>query len=212
MAPEQGTARWLPAARTGSTEALGQLLEACRGYLLLIAQRELAPDLQAKGGASDLVQETFLKAQRHFAGFQGDSEGELKAWLRQLLLNNLADFTRLYRATPPADELGGPSAELGAEWKRELAYLQQVRQALKRPVAEVPVATPPAPELPGTNLGRFQIVRELGRGGFGVVLLAHDPLLGREVALKVPRAEVLLAPELRERFPREARAAAGLEH
>jgi RNA polymerase sigma-70 factor (ECF subfamily) len=96
---DQGAALWLPAARTGSTEALGQLLEACRGYLLLIANRELAPDLQAKGGASDLVQETFLKAQRHFAGFQGDTEGELKAWLRQLLLNNLADFTRLYRAT-----------------------------------------------------------------------------------------------------------------
>jgi RNA polymerase sigma-70 factor (ECF subfamily) len=96
---DQGAAYWLPAARTGSTEALGQLLEACRGYLLLIAQRELASDLQAKGGASDLVQETFLKAQRHFAGFQGNTEGELKAWLRQLLLNNLADFTRLYRAT-----------------------------------------------------------------------------------------------------------------
>src|SRR5262249_37816723 len=88
-------------ARTGSTEALGQILEAYRGYLLLIAQRELEPDLQAKGGASDLVQETFLKAQRHFAGFQGNTEGELKAWLRHLLLNNLADFTRLY---PPTDK------------------------------------------------------------------------------------------------------------
>jgi RNA polymerase sigma-70 factor (ECF subfamily) len=96
---DQGAARWFPAARTGSSEALGQILEAYRGYLLLIAQRELEPDLQAKGGASDLVQETFLKAQRHFAGFQGNTEGELKAWLRQLLLNNLADFTRLYRAT-----------------------------------------------------------------------------------------------------------------
>ncbi len=39
---DQGAARWLPAARTGSPEALGEILEACRGYLLLIAQRELA--------------------------------------------------------------------------------------------------------------------------------------------------------------------------
>jgi RNA polymerase sigma-70 factor (ECF subfamily) len=49
-------AQWLPAARAGSREALGEVLEACRGYLLLLAQEELDPALQAKGGASDLVQ------------------------------------------------------------------------------------------------------------------------------------------------------------
>ena len=53
----------LAAARTGSSEALGQALQACRGYLLLLAERELDPDLRAKGGASDVVQETFLEAQ-----------------------------------------------------------------------------------------------------------------------------------------------------
>ena len=60
----------LAAARAGSREALGQILQACRGYLLLLAERELAPDLRAKGGASDLVQETFLEAQKDFAHFQ----------------------------------------------------------------------------------------------------------------------------------------------
>jgi WD40 repeat protein len=67
------------------------------------------------------------------------------------------------------------------------------------------VATPAA-------LGRFEVIREIGRGGFGVVYLARDPLLGRDVALKVPRAEVLLTPEARRRFLREGRAAAGLDH
>lgn len=110
---EQRVAQWLPAARAGSAQALGQVLEACRGYLLWIAQRELDPDLKAKGGASDLVQETFLKAQRHFAQFRGDSEADLKAWLRQLLLNNLADFTRLYRGT--AKRRVGREAPLGAD-------------------------------------------------------------------------------------------------
>src|SRR5262245_33106202 len=97
--PAKGAAEWLPGARAGSAEALGRALEACRGYLLLVAQRELAPDLRTKAGASDLVQETFLEAQRDFARFHGDSEAELLAWLRRLLLNNLANFTRHYRAT-----------------------------------------------------------------------------------------------------------------
>jgi hypothetical protein len=67
--------RWLPEARAGSQEAVSQALEACRGYLLLIVQRELAPDLRAKAGASDLVQDTIMEAQRDFAGFQGGSDG-----------------------------------------------------------------------------------------------------------------------------------------
>jgi tetratricopeptide (TPR) repeat protein len=62
------------------------------------------------------------------------------------------------------------------------------------------------------TIGRFQVRRELGRGGFGVVFLAFDPRLGRDVALKVPRPDVLTSRELRERFHREARAAAGLDH
>jgi serine/threonine protein kinase len=43
------------------------------------------------------------------------------------------------------------------------------------------------------------------------VFLAWDPLLARNVALKVPRPEALLAPELRRRFLREAQVAAGLD-
>jgi RNA polymerase sigma-70 factor (ECF subfamily) len=98
----KAVAGWLAQARTGQPgagESLGQALEACRGYLLLIAQQEMDPELQAKGGASDLVQETFLKAHRHFGRFHGDTEAELLAWLRRMLLNNLIDFRRLYWET-----------------------------------------------------------------------------------------------------------------
>ena len=66
-------------------------------------------------------------------------------------------------------------------------------------------------ELP-KQFGRFSIVRELGRGGFGVVFLAEDLVLGRQVALKVPRPEVLVTPEVRRRFLREAEAASRLDH
>src|SRR5947209_3557782 len=78
--PAEDAAQWLAAARTGSADALGRLLEACRGYLLLIGQRELDPALRAKGGASDLVQQTFLEAQRDFARFRGATEADLLAW------------------------------------------------------------------------------------------------------------------------------------
>jgi serine/threonine protein kinase/WD40 repeat protein len=65
---------------------------------------------------------------------------------------------------------------------------------------------------PASHIGRFKVCRELGRGGFGVVFLAHDPLLRRDVALKVPRTEAFLDPELRARLHHEATTAASLDH
>jgi serine/threonine protein kinase len=68
------------------------------------------------------------------------------------------------------------------------------------------------PSLPCTSLGRFKLRRELGRGGFGVVFLAYDPQLGRDVALKVPRPDAIASPQMLDRFHQEGRAAAGLDH
>ncbi len=62
------------------------------------------------------------------------------------------------------------------------------------------------------RLGRFEIERELGRGGLGVVFLAYDPTLRRQVALKVPRPETLVTEAVHSRFQREALAAARLTH
>lgn len=90
---------YLPEARAGSAAALGQVLEASRKYLLWVARREIDIDLQVKAGASDLVQDTLLEAHRDFGQFHGKSEAELLAWLRRLLLNNLANFARHYRQT-----------------------------------------------------------------------------------------------------------------
>ena len=62
------------------------------------------------------------------------------------------------------------------------------------------------------KVGRFAILHELGRGGLGIVYLAEDPRLGRKVAVKVPRFEVVSSPSIRRRFLREADAAARLSH
>jgi tetratricopeptide (TPR) repeat protein len=65
---------------------------------------------------------------------------------------------------------------------------------------------------PGSEVGRFQLVREIGRGGFGVVYEARDRELGRAVAFKAIRAGKG-SPALREeRLLREAEAAARLSH
>jgi RNA polymerase sigma-70 factor (ECF subfamily) len=97
MSPFNDFAVLLHRARAGSREALGQILEACRAYLYTVAGAKRDFALQAKASDSDLVQETFLEAQRDFAQFKGVSEEELMAWLRQILLNNMANFTRSFR-------------------------------------------------------------------------------------------------------------------
>lgn len=97
--------RLLAAARDGAPDGLGRLLDACRGYLLLLARQELRDDLRAKGGSSDLVQETCLEAHRDFARFRGTTAAELLAWLRQLLRNNARDFTRQYAGGGKRDPL-----------------------------------------------------------------------------------------------------------
>jgi serine/threonine protein kinase len=66
--------------------------------------------------------------------------------------------------------------------------------------------------LPPEQLGRYQIVRELGRGAMGAVYLARDSQLDRLVALKVPRFTAAEGVEVRQRFLSEGRAAATIEH
>src|SRR5262245_60394276 len=84
-------------ARRRQPESLDRLLDSYRNYLKLLARTGIDASLRGKTDPSDLVQETLLKAHRHFAQFQGGTEAELAAWLRQILARNLADLVRRYR-------------------------------------------------------------------------------------------------------------------
>jgi serine/threonine-protein kinase len=65
---------------------------------------------------------------------------------------------------------------------------------------------------PPKTVGSFEVVREIGQGGMGVVYLAHQPTLDRMVVLKKIRRELLVDPGIVDRFQREARAAAAVHH
>jgi serine/threonine protein kinase/Tol biopolymer transport system component len=66
--------------------------------------------------------------------------------------------------------------------------------------------------VPGRQIGPFRIEREIGRGGAGVVYLAHDTKLDRLVAIKSLPADLMENPKARTRFAREARVLASLNH
>jgi len=72
-------------------------------------------------------------------------------------------------------------------------------------------AAAPAKELTG-RIGKYDIVKPLGKGAMGMVYLAHDTILERDVALKVMVAQIADDPELNQRFVREAKAVAKMTH
>ena len=64
----------------------------------------------------------------------------------------------------------------------------------------------------GTKLGPYEILSSLGAGGMGEVYRAKDTTLGREIAIKILPADVASSPERLQRFEREAKTVATLNH
>jgi predicted Ser/Thr protein kinase len=97
----------------------------------------------------------------------------------------------------------GSAAEVGTLPPRSAAS----QDTLQSPAP----ATPAGGSLPEV-FGRYRIEKELGRGGMGAVYLAHDTQLQRRVALKVPHFIPEDGPQILQRFHREAKTAATLQH
>jgi hypothetical protein len=133
------------------------------------------------------------------------------------LFNRLADeFADRYRRgeRPPLSEYTDKYPELGDQIRELFPALVAIEQfgtgadEPNGPRSAQPETTPPIPE----RLGDYRILREIARGGMGIVYEAVQESLGRHVALKVLPHHRLSDPSQLERFRREARAAALLHH
>jgi serine/threonine protein kinase len=118
-------------------------------------------------------------------------EGERRAWLEAATGSDL-DVMREVEALVAAHE-GEPSF-------------------LDAPAVMTQPPSVNATSLAGRQIGAYLVSREIGRGGMGVVYLAHDTRLGRDVAIKALPRDLPTDDRRRERLRREARAAAALAH
>jgi WD40 repeat protein/serine/threonine protein kinase len=131
-----------------------------------------------------------------------------------VLLTRLADeFAARYRAgeRPPLQEYIDRHPELAHDIRElfpAMVEIEQVREDHNEAAGHG--ASPPTPAL--EQLGDYRIVREVGRGGMGVVYEAEQVSLGRHVALKVLPRSLLLDSRAKRRFEREAKSAARLHH
>jgi tetratricopeptide (TPR) repeat protein len=130
-----------------------------------------------------------------------------------LVLNRLAEeFAVRFRRgeRPSIQEYVDRYPELADEIRDFIPAVVKLEQAKDDREAAHDAAAAGAP--PIEKLGDFHLLREVGRGGMGVVYEAEQESLGRRVALKVLSPEVLRAGHQKQRFEREARAAAKLHH
>src|SRR5260370_19310604 len=133
---------------------------------------------------------------------------------RFVLLNELGEeFAARYRRgeRPALQEYIDRHPQLAddiREFFPAMAAMEQVKDDHRA------VQEPPAPGTlpPLERLGDFRILREIGRGGMGVVYEAEQVSLGRHVALKLLPKNMLLDAKAKQRFEREAKSAAKLHH
>ncbi|HVA48406.1 MAG TPA: sigma-70 family RNA polymerase sigma factor [Pirellulales bacterium] len=165
--------RQIAAGRGGSADARGRLFERCRQYLLLVAERELDPGLRGKIGASDLVQQAFLDAERGFEQFRGESEEELLAWLNRILQNHAGQEVRHFRLAakrdvrreraPSVSAAGGFELSIASDIETPSRELQAAEEAelLSRAVSALPGHYQDVIQLRNTERKSFEEIGEL---------------------------------------------------
>ncbi len=125
------------------------------------------------------------------------------------------EFARRLRAgeQPSVEEYAARHPERADEVRAVLAAVEMMEQLKPRREDELPRgASASLPDGPLKRIGDYRIVREIGRGGMGVVYEAEQESLGRRVALKVLPPHLVADERSRSRFRRESQAAGRLHH
>jgi len=153
----------------------------------------------------------------HNAGQDGESadpsvESETNRQVAEAMELYLAEWEA--GRIPDRQQFLRQHAEIADELEDHLQGLEFICQVGPRIADSVDPGSsaPDGPLRPLATLGDFRIVREIGRGGMGVVYEAEQLSLGRTVALKILPFAAMLDQKQRKRFQTEARAAASLEH
>jgi RNA polymerase sigma-70 factor (ECF subfamily) len=92
--PESSFHALLRAARNGSDEARWLVVQLFRKTMLAIANEQVNHGIQCREAPSDIVQETIVEAQQDLDRFHGLTEGEMRAWLRKVLVRNISNVNR----------------------------------------------------------------------------------------------------------------------
>jgi eukaryotic-like serine/threonine-protein kinase len=139
-----------------------------------------------------------------------DRAAQLDDHLAQVLEAYLADLEA--GTAPPREELLARNPELAHNLEACLASLEFIRRAARQSACTVSLRPRLAKIEAGETLGAYHLIREIGRGGMGVVYEAEGPAAEQRVAVKVlPLAAALDGRQL-QRFKNEAQAAALLQH
>jgi HD-like signal output (HDOD) protein len=141
-----------------------------------------------------------------------DFAAVLAAGARELV--NLTVETNRSRLSGPAQAAATMRAAADAELARTIPVLYNPTQAAD-PADRLPEFRPEfAEKLPdsGCRLGEYELRQLLGRGAMGLVFKAYEPSLDRFVAVKLLAPELAAIPAARQRFAREARVAAAIQH
>ena len=138
---QPSTDELLGQAQAGSGESLGQLLQLYANYLKLLVLSQLERNLRARVSPSDVVQETFFEAHRDFGQFRGRTSNEFLAWVRRILVNNVARVVEQHILAEKRDV------------RREVS-LERLASALEQSAARLEAVLPDAGSSPSAGFHR----------------------------------------------------------
>lgn len=134
----------IASAQAGDDDAMGELLDAHRPYLDLLAQRSLSPEIRKRVGGSDVVQLTCLAVVRALSQANFESPDQFIAWLRRIHQNQVTDVYRQHAQTRGRDVANELQLEhidapdLFASTPSQRMMAAEAAAALSRAIAQLP--------------------------------------------------------------------------